>query len=211
MDTLLPFLPGFLVAYGILFVGASSPGPAVAMLMGISFSQGRRPALIACAGIACGSATTNILTILGVGLLLSQAAWMMTALKLLGAAYLAYLAYGAFRKAASPPNVATLSQPQQSARSLFVKGYLLQVTNPKSTAFWLAIASVGATQGAPLGVVAVFVLSCAALSFACHATWSLALSAAPVRQAYQRARRYVEGALGAFFAFAALKLATSRI
>ncbi|MEJ6393771.1 LysE family translocator [Gymnodinialimonas sp. 2305UL16-5] len=211
IDTLLPFLPAFAIAYGILFVGASSPGPAVAMLMGLSLGQGRSAALIACAGIATGSATINVLTILGVGLILSQAAWAMMALKLIGSAYLAYLAYGAFKKAVHPPAIAAQTVARQSTPALFVKGYLLQVTNPKAIAFWLAIAAVGATANAPLWVIAVFVVTCAALSFACHAAWALALSASPVRAAYQRTRRYVEGALGAFFAFAAFKLATARI
>jgi threonine/homoserine/homoserine lactone efflux protein len=211
IETLLPFLPAFAVAWGILLVGASSPGPAVAMLMGLSLGQGRTAALIACLGIACGSATINVLTILGVGLILSQAAWAMMALKFAGAAYLAYLAYGAFRKAIRPPTIAAQSIARQPAPTLFAKGYLLQVTNPKAIAFWLAIAAVGATTNAPLWVITLFVGSCALLSFACHAAWALALSAAPVRAAYQRTRRYVEGALGAFFAFAAYKLATSRI
>ena len=211
MEMLLSFLPGFMVAWGILLVGASSPGPAVAMLMGLSLGQSRRAALIACTGIACGSATINILTILGVGLVLSQIGWAMTALKFAGAAYLAYLAFGAFKKAVAPPMINAAAQTQQSARTMFFRGYLLQATNPKAIAFWLAIAAVGATNGAPLGILTFFVLSCAALSFACHAAWALALSATPIRNAYQRSRRYVEGALGAFFAFAAIKLATSRI
>ena len=211
LETLLPFLPAFAIAWGILLVGSSSPGPAVAMLMGLSLGQGRAASVIACLGIACGSATINVLTILGVGLILSQAAWAMMLLKLAGSAYLAYLAYGAFRKAIQPPTIAAQSVARQPVPALLAKGYLLQITNPKAIAFWLAIAAVGATANAPLWVIAVFVASCAVLSFLCHAAWALALSAAPVRAAYQRTRRYVEGALGAFFAFAAYKLATSRI
>ncbi len=211
MDTLLPFLPAFAAAYGILLVGASSPGPAVAMLMGLGLGQGRNAALIACAGIACGSATINILTILGVGLIVSQAAWAMTLLKLIGAAYLAWLAYGAFRKALNPPQVTARQVARHSTPALFAKGYLLQVTNPKAIAFWLAIAAVGATANAPLPVIAAFVAGGMALSFACHAAWAFALSAAPVRAAYARARGWIETALGTFFAFAAFKLATARI
>lgn len=211
MTDFLPFLPGFLAAFSILLVGASSPGPAVAMIMGLSVSQGRAAALISCAGIATGSATINILTILGVGLILSQAAWAMMALKLVGSAYLTYLAYGAFKKAIHPPKVTPMEMLRQSTRALFTKGYLLQVTNPKAIAFWLAIAGVGATQGAPLWVIALFVVSMWLISFACHGAWALALSAAPVRAAYTRARRYIEGALGAFFAFAAFKLATASL
>lgn len=211
MGTLTAFLPGFAIAWGILIVGASSPGPAVAMLMGLSLGQGRQAALMACVGIACGSATINILTLLGVGLILSQIGWAMMALKFLGAAYLAYLAFGAFKKAVTPPTITAANIDTQSKSALFAKGYLLQATNPKAIAFWLAIAAVGATEGAPLAMLAFFVASCAALSFVCHAAWALALSATPVRDAYQRSRAYVEGALGAFFAFAAVKLATSRI
>ncbi len=210
METLLLFLPGFVAAYAIILVGASSPGPAVAMLMGLSLGQGRTAALIACLGIALGSATINILTILGVGLLLSQAAWAMMILKILGSTYLAYLAWGAFKKAVHPPNIAAQTVARQSAPLLFAKGYLLQVTNPKAIAFWLAIAALGATNGAPLGVLAFFVVTMALISFVCHAAWALALSANPVRLAYQRARAWIEGALGAFFAFAAFTLATSR-
>lgn len=211
METLLPFLPAFAIAYGILFVGASSPGPAVAMLIGLSMGQGRTAALVACAGIAMAGATTNVLTILGVGLILNQAAWAMMFLKFAGSAYLAYLAYGAFKKAVHPPKLEAQAVKRQSIPALFVKGYLLQITNPKSIAFWLAIAAVGATANAPLPVIALFVAGGIVISFICHGTWALVLSAAPVRAAYQHARRYIEGALGAFFAFAAFKLATSRI
>ncbi|QXT40497.1 LysE family translocator [Gymnodinialimonas ceratoperidinii] len=209
-DTLLPFLPAFFIAHSFLLVGALSPGPAVAMLMGISVGQGRAAGLIACAGIATGSATINLLTILGVGLILSQAAWAMMILRIAGSAYLAYLAYGAFRKALNPPTIAAMNVRRQGTGALFVKGYLLQITNPKAIAFWLAIAGVGATANAPLWVVALFVGSMWVLSFACHGAWAVALSASPVRAAYHYARRYIEAALGAFFAFAAFTLATSR-
>ena len=94
MTELYTFLPGILAAYSILFVGASSPGPAVAMLIGVATSEGRTPALIASLGIACGSVTINILTMLGIGLVLSQAAWAASALRIVGSIYLLWLAYG---------------------------------------------------------------------------------------------------------------------
>ena len=203
------FLPGILAAYAILFVGAASPGPAVAMLLGISSGQGRAPALITCFGIATGSATINILTMLGVGLLISQAAWAMNGLRLVGGAYLLWLAWGAFRKALSPPPVRALSVTRQPASQLFTKGYLLQVTNPKAIAFWLAIAAIGAVEGASAAVVVGFVSGAWILSFVLHAAWAVLLSSGPVRAAYASGRRWIEAALGTFFTFAAFKLATT--
>lgn len=210
MTDLAPYLPGFIAAYAILLVGASSPGPAVAMLLGTSTTQGRTPALITCAGIATGSATINLLTMIGVGLLLSQAAWAMTALRLIGAAYLAWLAWGAFRKALDPPKLEVAKTDRQRTGVLFTKGYLLQVTNPKAIAFWLAIAAVGAVNGAPWPVIAAFVLGAWVISFSAHAAWAVMLASRPVRAAYASGRRWVETGLGAFFVFAAFKLAVAR-
>jgi len=209
MTELLTYLPGILAAYAILFVAASSPGPSVAMLIGVATSEGRTPALLATLGIATGSVCLNILTMLGVGLILSQTAWAMTALRIVGALYLLWLSYGAFRKAMNPPDFRLLTTERQSHMRHFLTGYLLQVTNPKAVAFWLAIASIGATTGASAPIVALFILGAFVISFACHGAWAVALSAAPVRAAYAKARRWVEVALGAFLAFAAFRLATS--
>ncbi len=200
------YLPGFIAAYSILLIGASSPGPSVAMLIGIATSEGRSPALIATLGIALGSTTINILTMLGIGLLLSQVSWGMTALRVIGSAYLLWLAYGAFKKALHPPSFQLVSTTKKSPLKYFFAAYLLQVTNPKAIAFWLAIASIGATDGAGAEIIALFIAGAFIISFSCHGAWAVALSANPIRTAYAHARRYIEAALGVFFSFASYKL-----
>jgi len=202
------YLPGFIAAYLILLVGASSPGPSVAMLIGIATSEGRAPAMFATLGIALGGVTLNILTLLGVGLILSQMAWGMTALRIIGAAYLLWLAYGAFKKALHPLEFKLISSSRRTPLRHFMAGYLLQVTNPKAIAFWLAIASVGATDGGGAGIIAVFLAGTFVISFTCHGAWALALSASPIRMAYAKARRFIEAGLGLFFVFAAYKVIT---
>ncbi|WP_136636549.1 LysE family translocator [Pseudooceanicola onchidii] len=204
------YLPGFLAAYSILLVAVLSPGPAVAMLLGLGLSRGRGTAVIASVGVATGAATIALLTMLGVGLLLQKAAWAITLLRLVGSAYLLWLAYGAFRKALNPPRVAAAEMPPLSPARAFATGYLLQITNPKAIVFWLAIASIGATTGAPLTIKAAFLVGAFAISLTGHMGYAIALSSAPVRRTYQSARRGVEATLGLFFTFFAFKLATSR-
>lgn len=208
---MIEYLPGFLAAYAILMVAASSPGPAVAMLLGISATSGRGAALIASAGIATGSVLLNIGTLAGVGYLLTQAAWTMLVLKLIGAAYLAWLSYGAFRKAVNPPKIEAMEIAPRSAANAFVAGFLLQVTNPKAIVFWLAIAAVGATQGGGAGVIALFIAGAFLISFGCHGAWALILSSSPARRVYASGRRWVEAGLGALFATFAIRLATERV
>jgi threonine/homoserine/homoserine lactone efflux protein len=211
MSDVATYLPGFAAAYAILLVAASSPGPAVAMLLGIATTQGRRPALVASAGIATGSVVINLLTLLGVGLLLSQVAWAMSLIRLIGAAYLAWLAWGAFRKAISAAPVKVDAVPKTTAWRHFIAGFLLQVTNPKAIVFWLAIAAVGATKGGGPEIIALFVLGAFLISFGCHGAWALFLSAAPMRRAYAGARSWIEAGLGCFFLFASYRLATAKV
>ena len=156
MTDILPFLPGFLAAYSILGVAASSPGPAVVLLLGICLGQGRASALVTTAGIASGGIVLNLATLVGVGLILEQAAWAMTALRVVGATYLLWLAYGAFRRSVYLPTIqTTLIAPKNFGR-LYLTGFLLQVTNPKAIIFWLAIAAIGATQGGGVGIIVLF-------------------------------------------------------
>lgn len=203
------YFPGILAAYAVLLVGGFSPGPSVAMLIGIATGQGRTPALAATLGIAFGSASINILTMVGVGLLLSQAVWAMSALRILGAAYLIYLAYGAFKRAYSPPLLQPITPNSRTLLRQFLAGYLLQVTNPKAIAFWLAISSIGAVEGASIGIIILFITGAFFISFACHGAWAVTLSANSIRMAYIAWRRWIEATLGCFFVFAAFMLAAS--
>ena len=211
MQDLTAHIPAFLSAYAILLVAALAPGPAVAMLLGLGLSRGRGAAMVATLGIAAGSVVLNLVTMLGVGLLLQQAAWAMQGLKLAGAGYLAWLSFKAFRRAANPPAIDAAPVAARGLRDGFVAGLLLQVTNPKAIVFWLAIAAVGATTGGGLVTHAAFVLGAFLITLTCHAGWALVLSSGPVRAAYQHARARVEATLGAFFAFFAYKLATEKL
>jgi threonine/homoserine/homoserine lactone efflux protein len=209
MSEITLYLPGIFAAYAILFVAASSPGPAVALLIGIATAHGRTPALVTTLGISLGSMTINILTMLGVGIVLSQAAWAVSALRVMGAVYLLYLAYGAFKKAVVPPVLQAVESNYQSTSKQFLVGYLLQVTNPKAISFWIAIASIGAVEGAAPSIVAVFITGSFLISFGCHGAWAVALSLNSVRRGYASSRRWIEATLGCLFTFFAYRLATT--
>lgn len=211
MSEVILFLPGFFAAYAILLVAASSPGPAVALLIGIATVQGRAPALIASLGIAIGSICINVTTLVGVGLLLADAAWAMQILRIGGGMYLAWLSYNAFKSALRPAKVRAEKVAPATLWRHFLSGFVLQIFNPKAIAFWLSIAAVGATTGGGIGIVVAFVFGAFIISFVGHAAWALMLSSSPVRRGYERVRRWVEATLGMLFAFFAFRLATEKV
>ena len=205
------YLPQLMLAWSIQAVGILSPGPSVALILGVATSRGRLPSLVTAFGVACGSIVLSVATIIGLTAILAQVAELMTVLRWVGAAYLAWLAFRAFRNAASAPKLAVEPVGRASAWRTGLAGFALQVSNPKAIMFWLAIASLGGVGDAPLPVVVLFVAVVFLNSFVGHGAYAVLLSSAPARSAYGRARRYIESGLGCFFLFAGFKLATTRL
>lgn len=209
--TMMEYLPNLLLSWSIQLTGALSPGPSVALIVSVALSRGRLPALQGAGGVAVGSGILACATALGITAIFARFTDVMTVVRLLGAAYLAWLAFKAFRSAMRPASVRVLPEALKSQKSPAVAGMLLQVSNPKALLFWLAIASIGGIGDSPLLVKIVFVIGACAISFAAHGGYGLALSVAPVRLVYAATRRWIEGAFGCFFMFASYKLATSKM
>jgi threonine/homoserine/homoserine lactone efflux protein len=208
MEQLSEFLPGILLAYGVVFIGILSPGPNVMAVIGTAMGRGREKARSLAWGISFGSFLWAMLTWLGMTTIIAAYASIMTAIKVFGACYLLWLAFKAFRSAARA-NEAEGAVPTD-ANSYFRRGLLIQMTNPKAALAWIATMSLGLDAGAPLWVGAAIVIGTTLISICGHLTYAFAFSTAPIVLAYRRARRLIEAGLGAFFCFASYKLLTSR-
>jgi threonine/homoserine/homoserine lactone efflux protein len=208
---MMEYLPNLLLSWSIQLTGALSPGPSVALIVSVALSRGRLPAFQSASGVAAGSGILACATALGITAIFARFTDFMTVVRLLGAVYLAWLAFNAFRDAMRQTSVQALPEAPKGRKNPAMAGLLLQISNPKALLFWLAIASVGGVGDAPLLVKIVFVIGACAVSFAAHGGYGLALSVAPVRLVYAAARRWIEGAFGCFFMFASYKLATSKM
>jgi threonine/homoserine/homoserine lactone efflux protein len=204
------YMPQLLLAWSIQAMGVLSPGPSVMLILGVATGKGRLPAVTTAFGVACGSIVLSSATVLGITAIFAGVAEVMTAIRLIGAAYLLWLAWKAFRNAVTAPALHMKDAPPVSTWRTGLAGFMLQVSNPKAIFFWLAIASVGGVGNAPAHVIALFVAGAFVNSFVGHGGYALLLSSGPVRRLYFRFRRWIEGALGGFFAFAGYTLATSR-
>ncbi len=190
-----------------------SPGPNILAIMGTSMGVGRSSGLALALGVASGSFCWAVLTATGLSALLASYAVALTIIKVFGGLYLLWLAYKAFRAAASRHDIEarTLGRKDMTVRDYYLRGFVIQMTNPKAALAWIAIISLGLQAGAPIWVAAVIVVGTTAFSIVIHAVYALAFSSAPMVRAYGKARRTIQGALGAFFVFAGVKLLSSRI
>ncbi len=212
MDDLYLYLPGILLAYSAFLLAIASPGPNVLAVIGTSMSVSRSSGLALAMGVATGSFTWAILTVFGLSALLATYASALLAIKIFGGLYLLWLAYKSFKSAASDHDIAatTLSGKRRTSFGYFQRGYIVQMTNPKAALSWIAIISLGLQAGAPLWVGAAIVIGTFVMSVAIHALYAIAFSTRAMVRLYSKSRRAIQGVLGTFFAFAGLRLLTSR-
>jgi threonine/homoserine/homoserine lactone efflux protein len=115
-----------------------TPGPNMAYLVSRSVCQGRAAGLISLGGVALGFLTYMLLAAFGITALLFAIPYAYDALRLCGAAYLAWMAWNALRPGgASPFQVREL--PPDSPRRLFAMGLLTNLLNPKIAALYLSL------------------------------------------------------------------------
>ena len=197
------------VALSIFSLGFLVIGPNILAVIGTSMARGRRDGAVLALGIGIGSGVWASLTVLGLATLMTAYAGAVTALKFAGAAYLLWMAYKAFCSAATTD--ADLKPKGEAGGNMFLRGMTIQMTNPKAALQWIAIVAIGIGPEAPYALGAALVISATILSVLGHLAYALTFSTTPVIRAYARARRWVEGALGAVFVLASYKLATARV
>ena len=206
------YLPGILLAYAAFLLAIASPGPNILAIIGTSMSMGRSSGLALAFGVASGSFTWAVLTVIGLSALLATYASALLIIKIFGGLYLLWLAYKSFKSAASRHDIEAkeLEGGQRSPLEYMKRGYIIQMTNPKAALAWIAIIALGMQEGAPWWVGFAIVVGTFALSIVIHTLYAVAFSTPFMVRAYSKARRYIQATLGAFFTFAGIKLLVSR-
>jgi len=115
---------------------ALAPGPDNIYVLTQSAIQGRAAGLIVTLGLCTGLLVHTAAVSLGVAAVFASSVVAFNVLKIIGAAYLAYLAWQAFRAGAS--DILPEKNTKISSRRLYARGVVMNVTNPKVAIFFLA-------------------------------------------------------------------------
>ena len=114
-----------------------TPGPNMVYCVSRALSQGRAAGLVSLAGVLLGFVAHLLAATLGLTALLSAVAFAFDALRIAGAAYLAWLAWDALRPGGSSPFVPRVL-PVHGPGRLFQMGLLTNLLNPKVAIFYLS-------------------------------------------------------------------------
>lgn len=208
-----PYLPDLLFVYAAFAIAVGSPGPSNMAIMGISMERGRTAGLTLALGVTTGSLTWGILAAAGVTALIAAHAGMLFFIKVAGGLYLLYLAWRSARSAMRRGDVpeSAASTGKLNLRRIYLRGYLMHITNPKAILGWTAIIALGLKPDMPPAVVLALLAGCGMISLTLNCSYALAFSSQPMVRGYRRARRYIEGVLAGVFTFAGFKLLTSNV
>ena len=138
----MPTFETLLAFFGVAVLLGLSPGPDNLFVLMQSAQRGWRVGLCVVLGLCLGLVVHTAAVALGLAALVAASPLLFTAIKLCGAAYLAWLAWGVLRAVARPGEMpqAGAADPLTPARALrwVGRGVVMNLTNPKVLIFFLA-------------------------------------------------------------------------
>ncbi len=126
------------------FLGASiiltvMPGPDNIFVLTESLTKGHRNGVALSFGLGFGVMIHTLAAATGLSIIIQNSAIAFTVIKYLGALYLFYLAYKAFKeKQASFDLTSSENVEKESISFLIRKGFLMNILNPKVSLFFIA-------------------------------------------------------------------------
>jgi threonine efflux protein len=185
---------------GLYLLILASPGPNFFILTQLSLEGRRAEANGVVAGLATASVVWAIVALTGASALLAQGAWLSTAVRLLGAAYLVWYGGRLLRSAlakAPPPAAAPARTAGMSPRHAYRTGLLTGLTNPKGAAWYTSVFAAVFPAHAPGWTYPATVVMIGAISLAWHLGVTRLFASRPLRAGYLRVERGIKGVAGA--------------
>lgn len=204
-----PVLAAYIVACLALTV---TPGPDMTLFLSKSIAQGPRAGLASFVGASTGILIHSTLVALGLSALLVASATAFTVLKVVGAAYLLYLAFDAIRHGSSFALDGSV-RAREPVRKVYLKGLAINLLNPKVIVFFITFLPQFVSPTDPDAAVKLFVLGALFVIVSAPLTVAMIFSAGAIARYLKHSPRATRGVdylfatvLGGF----AVKLALAR-
>jgi homoserine/homoserine lactone efflux protein len=132
-------LSTWLAFFTACWIISLSPGPGAVVCMSTGVRHPYRLAVWNVLGIIAGIQTLVAVVAVGLGTLVAASGAVLGVVRWLGVAYLVYLGVRQWRAPAGPLEARAGEPGGETPRALFLRGYLVNVTNPKGIVFLLAV------------------------------------------------------------------------
>ena len=202
----MPALSSLLVLHWLVTM---SPGANTVLVAQTAAASGRPNAFAVIAGICTSGAIWVTSAALGLRAVFLASPWLYTLVANAGAAYLVWLGIKLLRSRSTAMELPATDLRPLPLRLSFVRGFVTNITNPKSLVYFSSVFGTFLPPEAGVGAV----LSVVLVSLLCNIGWygglSFVLSSASARQAYGRAALTISRIAGLAMVLFGLSAATA--
>ncbi|WP_299418951.1 LysE family translocator [uncultured Shimia sp.] len=202
-------LAAFIAAVSLCLMAAVSPGPAVLMAARVGLQQGLKTGAALSVGIGLGAVFWAASALFGLALLFEYAPFLLTVLKIGGAAFLIWTAFKMWRAADEPLEDNAAEVAAMTPLSALRLGIWTQLANPKPAVFFGAV-FVGTvpTDASPLALA--LLLACIFLGeFLWNTSVARLFSLDRTRKIYIGLKHLIDRVFGGLLAALGVKIAAT--
>jgi threonine/homoserine/homoserine lactone efflux protein len=205
----MPFLP-FLKIFPVLLVALISPGPSFVLLSNLSLSRGRLAGLQCAAGYAVSDLIFSVLTLFGLGLLVTETPGVMGIIKYAGGLYLMFVGYQILRTTFHTHTATNHHAPTiPSTKPFFILGLLTNLSNPKTIVFYASIFTYAIDTHTDALTKTLLSVYCCALSMLWYGFVAIVLSDLRLRARYLKRSHLINRGVGTILFLFGIKLVLS--
>ncbi len=190
------YLSNLLALAGVQALAVMSPGPNFVATVHHAIARSRRDGMLVAFGIATATTIWVILSIAGLGIVFVRFSWLVEIIRTIGALYITFLGmrmiWTAHRQKRSRESEAILV-PQGSAWRM---GFLTNVSNPKTAAFFTSLFALLLPTHPPLWFQIACIVTIVLISASWYTLVACLFSWKSVASAYRRAKRWIDTITG---------------
>ena len=190
-----------LAVLSVYITGVMIPGPNFVAVVHKAVSSTRAAALAMVAGIVVVNLFWATCAILGVGIVFATFPWAALVAKIIGAAYLIWFGGNLIRKAqagAAPVADAGRLSPAENTglRQAVVQGFLTNIVNPKSMAFFAAVFAAATPAHVSWPTFAAMLTVVGVVASSWYSMVAIVMSHAGIAAKYRRGKAWMDRLCG---------------
>ena len=198
----------FLLPIALAFLmGVMSPGPSFFLIAQNAMANTRKKALYMAFGLGSGASLLALIACTGLYILLTKMPTMFLVFKVLGGAYLCFLAYKIFKSTSKKSKENTIHVKKQTNNfKSFLLGLFTQLSNPKTVIIIGGIIAAFLPRTTPPYSYLYICIIAFILDFSWYSIVAIALSTKKAQNTYLKYKNYVDYASSFLIAAIGIKL-----
>lgn len=194
------------VVISISALAVISPGSDFAMVTKNTISYGRHAGYLTALGIALSTWVHTLYCLVGIALIISKTPLLFSSIKYLGIAYLLYIGISTFRSKFNPQQNTDGKVSSATLIAALKQGFLSNVTNPKTTLFYLSLFTMVVSKSTPLIVQIMYGLIICVLHLIWFGLISYLISHPKIKSKFDKNVNVVNKLIGVVLVLIAVRL-----